>query len=186
MEVERPAGRRVQGPGVGGGLGEPGSVFIVGRECGWGRESWRPQLTAHSYLSREPGGTGEGPWRVPALVLEDIPCFLITVQHQPKDRDPSGASLCPRPWWGCKGFESPQAYFGKLEPRDTSTETVQCSHFDHGHLAGLWPLLPILPSVPGNLSEQRLHSCGPWATSGLWPVLVWPLELRGVFTFLKA
>lgn len=60
MEVERPAGRRVQGPGVGGGLGEPGSVFIVGRECGWGRESWRPQLTAHSYLSREPGGDGRG------------------------------------------------------------------------------------------------------------------------------
>ena len=76
------------------GLGEPESVFIA--ESGWGRESWRLYPSAHSRLSGELRAMGVGPWRVPTLGPEDIPCFLSTIQDQPKDRDLSPARLCPR------------------------------------------------------------------------------------------
>lgn len=81
------------GPGPSSGT-RAESVFIA--ENGWGRKSWRLYPSAHSCLSGELWATGVGPWRVPTLGPEDIPCFLSTVQDQPKDRDPSPASLCPR------------------------------------------------------------------------------------------
>lgn len=91
-------------------------MFIA--ESGWGRESWRLYPSAHSRLSGELWAMGVGPWRVPTVGPEDTPCFLSTVQDQPKDRDPSPASLCPRSQRGSRGPDSSQAYFGKLESQE--------------------------------------------------------------------